>query len=237
MNKTVIITGVGQGLAFCLAKKHLAMGDTVYGLEVDIIDQTRALAEKYPETFHLMQCDVTSTEQVEHALAPVVAAGKQVDYLYSVAGVFHEEERVGVADTDIDGGMKGFVVNALGGIRVIRPVASLLGKGTVIILVTSEAGSVTNCRRPNMYLYNMAKAAANMSARVLSNEFYEKGVRVFAIHPGWMKTKLGGITAAESPTAIQPEESADGIWEIASNAEHIPPTWEYMTYQGDLMPW
>lgn len=237
MNKTAVITGVGQGLAFCLAKKHLEMGDEVYGLECDIIDQTRQLAQQYPETFHLSECDVSCTQQIEKALAPAVEAGKQVDYLYSVAGMFEEEDRVGIADTDIDGGLKMFDVNALGGIRVVKAVASLLGKGTVIVLVTSEAGSINNCKRPNMYLYDMSKAAANMSARVLSNEFYSKGVRVFAIHPGWMKTKLGGITAAQSDTAIQPQESADGIWEIVRNAQEIPPTWEYMTYQGDLMPW
>lgn len=237
MNKTAVITGVGQGLAFCLAKKHLEMGDEVYGLERDSIDQTRQLAKQYPDTFHLSDCDVCNTQQIKAALAPALAAGKQIDYLYSVAGMFEEEDRVGIADTDIDGGMKMFEVNALGGIRVVKEAAPLLGKGTVIVLVTSEAGSINNCRRPNMYLYDMSKAAANMSARVLSNEFYQQGVRVFAIHPGWMKTKLGGITAAESTTAIQPQESADGIWDIVNRAAEIPPTWEYMTYQGDLMPW
>jgi NAD(P)-dependent dehydrogenase (short-subunit alcohol dehydrogenase family) len=41
----------------------------------------------------------------------------------------------------------------------------------------------------------MSKAALNMASVILQNYLREKGIKVLAVHPGWMRTRMGGEDA------------------------------------------
>jgi NAD(P)-dependent dehydrogenase (short-subunit alcohol dehydrogenase family) len=69
-------------------------------------------------------------------------------------------------------------INALGPVRVLAAAAPLLHKGSVVLNVTSEAGSVGDCKRESEYGYCMSKAAENMASKIFSNEYRARGVRV-----------------------------------------------------------
>lgn len=236
MKRIVLVTGAGRGLGFCIVKKHLSLGDEVYAYDFQLTPELEALGAQNP-MLHIAFCDISNEESVRQAAGPLLARQQKLDIVYNVAGIFKEEGRVGLAKTDLDLCTLQIDINALGALRVCKTVDSLLGEGTLVMNVTSEAGSVGASRRDGEYGYCMSKAAENMFAKILSNELWPRGGRVMCVHPGWMRTQMGGAGAKNSHRGVEPEQSAEDIIGLALNIGSIPPAQMYMTHTGDIIPW
>ncbi len=231
-----MVTGAGQGLGYCIASEHLENGDFVYGYDCNLSDDLLRLAEKN-KNLNIAQCDIGSTSSVSEAVQSLLENGKPVDILYNVAGIYRFEDKVGLCETELDQCTDMFNVNAVGALRMCKAILPLLREGSLIINISSEAGSITVCRREVEYAYCMSKAALNMGSKILSNELYKKSVRVLNVHPGWMRTKMGGPDAFASSHSVSPKESAKNIIEIARHIDVIPRDQLYMQYNRELLPW
>jgi NAD(P)-dependent dehydrogenase (short-subunit alcohol dehydrogenase family) len=236
MGKIVAVTGSGRGLGYCITKRNLQMGNIVYGLEYQITDDLRELEQEYAG-LHVSPCDVGNDESVKEAVRQLLKTESRIDILYSVAGIFTYEGKVGLAKTDLDMSMRMYNVNALGSLRVCREIWPLIQKGTLIVIISSEAGSIGASRRNGEYAYCMSKAAVNMLGKLLSNELWAIGGRVLLCHPGYMRTPMGGERAQQSSVSVDPSESAENIVTIAENIETLPRDQMYMTHKGDILPW
>lgn len=236
MNKIILVTGAGRGLGYCIVSQHLAMKDRVYAFDYQITDELKKLAEEN-DLLSIYHCDIASDESVATAMQDVLESGEQIDIIYNVAGIFKVEGRVGLAETDMDMCMQMFNVNALGAMRVCKNVFPLIGEGSLVLNISSEAGSIGAARRSQEYGYCMSKAALNMGAKILSNELWSCSARVMIIHPGWLRTSMGGPDAFASNNSIVPEESAANIIEIALNIDDIPRDQMYMHHTGEILPW
>ena len=235
-NQSILITGSGKGLGFCVTKKHLQRGDTVYALEYQITQELSDLIKEFP-TLTVRQCDLGHTKETEQALHDLLASKTPVDILYNIAGIFFESERVPLEQTDIERCAILYNVNTLGPLRVMKYTLPLLHSGTVVMNVTSESGSVTDCKRCGEYGYSMSKAALNMASKTFSNQLQGKNIRVFCYHPGWMKTDMGGEGALLSPTSLTPDEAADAIMDITLHPEKIPSDVMYLDYKQTPLKW
>ncbi len=236
MNKRILITGAGKGLGYAVTQKHLVAGDRVYALEYQITDPLLQLEEQF-SSLTVKKCDLANTEQVQDALQDLLCRKESVDIIYNIAGIFFESDRVPLEETDIERCLLLYNVNALGPLRVMKYTVPLLKSGTVVMNVTSESGSVTDCRRTAEYGYSMSKSAFNMASKTFSNQLSGKGVRVFCYHPGWMKTDMGGEGARLSPTAITAQDAADAIMDITLHPEQIPEQVMYLDYQKNPLKW
>ncbi|MDR1287580.1 MAG: SDR family NAD(P)-dependent oxidoreductase [Treponema sp.] len=236
MDKIVVVTGAGRGLGYCIAKKHLQLGDVVYGLEFQITDELKELQRENPR-LHIFRCDLGDDASVKNAVRDLPASEKKVDIVYSVAGIFAYHDDKGLAATDSETCMQYYNVNTLGTLRLGRELWPLIGKGTVVVIISSEAGSIGAARRRAEYAYCMSKAAVNMLGKLLSNELWEKDARVLLFHPGWLRTQMGGERAKQSGASIEPGESADNIVNIVLDVDKRPGDQLYMTHQGELLPW
>lgn len=237
MSKLIVVTGAGRGLGLALAQRHLELGDTVWALEWKPSDELSKLEEEHPGQLFTAACDIGSTASVNQACAPLLERGETIGILYNVAGIYLQNARHGLAETDLDEGLAMYDINGVGLLRVCKALFPLLGEGTLVANVTSEAGSVTNCYRDGEYMYCLSKAAANMASKLLSNELYPRGGRVICFHPGWLRTQIGGERAFASPHSVDPMDSARGIMEVTTHLEKIPPSWMFMDYQHNLLPW
>lgn len=236
MNRNIVVTGAGKGLGYCIAEKHLEQGDSVLALEYRISPELDGLAVRYPR-LSVSRCDVSSTETVDGALAPLLRAKTPVDILYNVAGIYFPDDTVPLEQTLIDRCLTLYNVNALGQLRVMAALSPLLHEGSVILNITSEAGSVGACVRTSEYGYCMSKAAANMGSKLFSNQVSGRGIRVFCVHPGWLKTDMGGQGALRSSCAITPRQSAEALLKIAQAPASIPADVMYLDYKGDPLVW
>ena len=236
MERTVIVTGAGRGLGYNIALKHLNMEDTVYAMDYQLTQELNKIGET-SENLKLFNCDISSTESVENAVKDILAAGKQVDIVYNVAGIYKFEDKVGLAGTDLDACMQMYNINAVGALRVCKAILPLLQKGSLVVNISSEAGSIGACRRKQEYAYCMSKAAMNMGTKILSNELWDRSARIINFHPGWLRTAMGGPDAFKSKNSVSPEESAENIVNIALNIDSIPRDQMYMTHTGDILQW
>ncbi|MBN1130176.1 MAG: SDR family oxidoreductase [Chitinispirillaceae bacterium] len=212
----VFITGAGRGLGLCLCRLFLKSGWTVFAGKHHTGSGLAALAG--PD-FHPIPLDVTGEQSVETAARTTGSLTGAIDVLINNAAVC-ENEGGRIEHVDFNRVTEIMNVNALGPLRVTKAFLPLLRAGTLktIVNISSEAGSIEDCWRKGMFGYCMSKAALNMQSRLLDNYLKDSGFRILAIHPGWMRTDMGGMNAD-----IAPEEAAQGIFgmvtgTIASNS-------------------
>jgi NAD(P)-dependent dehydrogenase (short-subunit alcohol dehydrogenase family) len=205
MGESVLITGAGRGLGLALTRAFLEKGFTVFALSSSRREALDALVKESEGRLHAYLCDVTQEEQIADAARKIAEKTDSLDILINNAAVFLEERDRDLDRIDFEAMKKTYDVNAVSPLRVIKHFIGLLLKGgrRQIVNISSEAGSVADSWRKSEYGYCMSKSALNMASSILQNRFREDGVKVLALHPGWVRTDMGG---KEAP--ILPEESA-----------------------------
>jgi NAD(P)-dependent dehydrogenase (short-subunit alcohol dehydrogenase family) len=209
---SVFITGAGRGLGLGLCRIFLEKGFTVFAGRFTVTKNLDDLAGPGNSGLYRIQIDVTETDSVDRAAVEVGSLTTGIDVLINNAAVC-ESEGTTVEAVDFSKAARIMDVNALGPLRVTKAFLPLLRRGGMktIINVSSEAGSIDNCRRKGMFGYSMSKAALNMQSKLLDNYLSGDGFIVKSIHPGWMRTDMGGSNAD-----IDPMEAARGIFGIVT---------------------
>jgi NAD(P)-dependent dehydrogenase (short-subunit alcohol dehydrogenase family) len=97
--------------------------------------------------------------------------------------------------------------------------------------MTSRMGSIGDNGSGRAYAYRMAKASLNMATRNIAHEVKAFGGIAIALHPGWVKTSMGGGGATEevSETTERIVKRIDGL-----KAEDSGRFWHA---KGEELPW
>jgi len=234
MIETVFITGADKGLGMSLTRLFLREGFRVYAGLHRPDDASPELGRLYPELFFPIPLDVASLDSVRAAASRVAELAGALDLLINNAGVLLETRTpLEELDLAVHPLMRTMDVNAFGPLRVCQQFLPLLERGErkLIINITSEAGSIADCWRESEFAYSMSKAALNMLSKILQNHLAPRGFKILAVHPGWMRTDMGGKDAD-----IEADEAAEGIFRLASrNWDRDDPI--YMDYLGQPMRW
>lgn len=236
MNKNIVVTGGAGGLGIEIVKQHLEAGDRVWALDLKKTTDMKILMENTDnEQLYFRECDISSTLQVESAFKELKEMDQKLDVIYSCAGICRPADRVPLTETDLDKIPEVVNINAVGFLRVIKAVFSQIKDGSCIVCVTSEAASIANNHRSGEYSYGMSKVAENMACVILQHYYDEisQDTRVFCLHPGWLKTKMGGGDIAD----VAPSDSASALIGIARDAGKIPKDHMFIDYQRNRMPW
>lgn len=230
MKKVVLITGASKGLGLVLVEKFLLKDYIViatYRKDKEFLDKIKH------QNLNLFQMDVSEELSVKKCFEEISKSYKSIDILINNAAVYLEGKKptLPITEIDIEKAMITYNVNSLGPLRVLKYFYPLVikGKDKLVVNISSEAGSIADCWRDREFGYSMSKAALNMLTKILSNYGKKDGVRVYVIHPGWMRTDMGGNDAD-----ISPEEAAEGIVNFVLS-EH--PSHEFYDYKGNLMKW
>ncbi len=233
MNKFVLITGASKGLGFSLAEKLIEKNFFVvatYRKKKEFLSRL----EKNPN-IKLLKMDVSSELSVKNTYHKIKKLINHIDILINNAAIYIEGQKPNlpsIENIDIKKALLTYNVNSLGVLRVLKYFYPLVEKGKEkkIINISSEAGSITNCWRDREFGYSMSKAALNMISAILINYSKDKGIKVYSIHPGWMRTDMGGKEAD-----ISANESADGIINLIDKMNELKSG--FYDYQGNPMPW
>jgi NAD(P)-dependent dehydrogenase (short-subunit alcohol dehydrogenase family) len=234
MNDTVFITGADKGLGLSLARRFLREGSRVYAGLHRPESASPELGRLFPKTFFPVPLDVASLDSVRAAAGRVAELTGALDLLVNNAGVLLEA-RAPLAEIDLSSYplRETMDVNAFGPLRVVRQFLPLLEKGgrKLVINISSEAGSIADCWRESEFAYSMSKAALNMLSKILQNHLGPRGFKVLAVHPGWMRTDMGG-----ADSAIEADEAAEGVFRLALR-DWGPDDPIYMDYRGQSLSW
>lgn len=231
MSLSVVVTGANKGLGFSLVKAFLAADARVFAGSRTAAPGLTALAQAHAGRLELLKLDVTNASEVRAAAEAVRAKTSALDVLVNNAAILPEAGRGKLEALNIEIGLAVFDTNALGPLRMTQAFLPLLraGERKLIVNVSSEAGSIADCGRTEEHLYCMSKAALNMQSAILKNDLGREGFEIQAVHPGWMRTDMGGPNAH-----IDAMEAAEGIVELTRQRRDAGAAF-YIDYRGEPM--
>jgi len=99
-----------------------------------------------------------------------------------------------------------------------------------LIAITSRLGSITH-NSGGMYAYRASKTALNMEWRSLSIDTAGKGLICVVLHPGWVRTDMGGSGA---PIGIA--ESVPAMVEVIDRLKPAD-NGHFFNYDGSANEW
>lgn len=225
--KTVLITGVGRGIGRALADKFLTEGFKVIGTSMD------GKVDYGHENLHAIQLDLTKPESISKCASEVKDLGK-IDILINNAGILVDDEDTRVIVEKLRETLE---VNLIGTIDLTEQLIPVIGNGGHIINISSQAGSLadvenfTHSHAPLRYpAYKISKCALNMYTRTLALRLQNEktDITVSSVHPGWVKTDMGGD---EAP--ISPAEATEQIYNLAISKPETGQFW----FNGEKFPW
>ena len=189
------MTGASRGIGLEYVRQWLERGERVFALARDPegSEGLTALARRFAATAVPVACDVADDRSVEAARREVAGAVDGLDVLVNNAGILGG--RKPFDELDMDEIHRHLEVNALGPLRVARAFLPLLRAGRPVrrlVHMTSLMGSIEDNRSGDAYAYRMSKAALNMASRSLAVDLADEGVVSVALHPGWVRTRMGG---------------------------------------------
>src|SRR5690606_26916604 len=116
--------------------------------------------------------------------------------------------------------------------RLLRLVARLRSpsRGTMAF-VSSRMGSIAAANASYGMLYRVSKAAVNMVAKLAHTDLAPLGVRVIILHPGWVRTDMGGPNAEVDVT-----RSVAGMRQVIAEPLAYPGGGFY-DYRGQSLAW
>jgi NAD(P)-dependent dehydrogenase (short-subunit alcohol dehydrogenase family) len=233
MAEKVLITGAGRGIGLELTKTFLQHEATVFALTERRREHLDVEAKKHKGRLHIILCDVSNEADVAAAAAEVMKLTSSLDILINNAAIMLDVREKDLPDIDFEAMKKTYDVNAVSPLRVVKHFIGLLLESTrrILVNISSEAGSIGNAWRKTEYGYCMSKAALNMASAILQNRYRDESVKVLALHPGWVRTDMGG---REAP--ILPPESAKKLHALISRHWN-PADPIYFDLDGTPMPW
>lgn len=226
---TILITGAGRGIGRELARRYAADGWTVLAAARDPAAVAGLSGPVEP-----IALDVTSDASC--AAAAERLSGRPVDVLLNNAGVYRapgETGAPGLAETDTDWFRHVLDVNGVGPFRVTRAFLPnlRLGARRTVATISSRMGSIAAATSGRSYAYRASKAAVNMVNHCLALELKPEGFTCIVLHPGWVRTEMGGPGAD-----VDPADSAAGIARVIAGVTPDD-TGRFFNHDGSPLPW
>ena len=227
---TFLITGANRGIGLQLTKQALERGDTVIAGSRDPgADSLKALQDKAGDRLQTIPLEVTDPGSLQDARSTI--GDRQIDVLINNAGTIGPK-RQSTLDTDFEGMAETFAINTIAPLRVAQaflPNLQKSGHGR-IVTISSSMGSLSTGASDRI-AYRASKAAVNKVFQGLASDLKSHNIAVIVMHPGWVRTDMGGSSAD-----LAPEESAAGILKVADGLT-LAKSGKFINYDGKDVPW
>ena len=205
MKRIALITGANRGIGLETAKEMKALGYEVI-LTSRNADEGERAAHDLGVRFH--QLDVVSAKSISALKAYMDAEFGRLDVLINNAAIMLDRKD-SILDLPEEKLRSMFDTNTLAPLMLIRALLPLMQKQNYgrIVNVSSQLGSISNFSDYTP-AYRLTKLALNGITRMLADALKGTNILVNSVHPGWVKTDMGGASA--------PLDLADGarsvIW-------------------------
>ena len=224
---TALVTGANRGIGLEFVRSFAADGWRVHACARNVEKAKRVRTLEGDVICHKL--DVTNGLKVA-SLARELAE-EPIDVLINNAGV--AGPGTGFGETDYDEWAAVLQVNTLAPLRMVERFVGLIANSDrkIVVNISSSMGSIAQNTSGGSYIYRSSKAALNMVTKSLAIDLADRGLTVVSLHPGWVKTDMGGEGAS-----ITPAESVSGMRQVIDRLTPAE-SGKFFRYDGSLLEW
>ncbi|MBL4748387.1 MAG: SDR family oxidoreductase [Magnetovibrio sp.] len=224
---TVMITGASRGLGLEFARQYALDGWRVIATCRQPDDALELAALEGCEVHALDVTDFTAVAQLAEKLA-----GTAIDILINNAGVYGPD-KCSLDNIDYDAWQDVFKINALAPMCLAQCFSPhvIASEQKCIVTLSSKMGSMTENTSGGHYIYRSSKAAVNAVMKSLSHDLEQSNINVVVLHPGWVRTDMGGANGLIDSTA-----SVSGMRKVIAGAT-ASNSGGFFDYNGVQIDW
>jgi len=227
-----LITGANRGIGLGHTRALLERGWTVHAAvrDPDGSDELSALKSGDHDGELRLHAYDAREDRAAEALAREITG--PLDILFANAGVMGPKAQ-GFGEVEPEGFLDTMHVNVMAPMALAQALADQVAQSTlkVIALQSSRMGSIEDNDSGGRYVYRASKAALNAVGKSLSVDLKTKGVIVLILHPGWVRTDMGGPNGL-----ITVEESVEGELDLIARANPAM-SGRFFHVSGEDLPW
>ncbi|XP_052283213.1 C-factor-like isoform X2 [Dreissena polymorpha] len=209
--KIVLVTGANRGIGLEFVKQFLLLKSPPKYIfaccrQPDTAEELKGVAKGNPSV-HVLKLDVCDQSSIDNAKAFLESKveGEGLNLLINNSAIISHADLYNATREDM---AKVYETNAIGPLMVVKSFLPLLKKAAsvdpsaamscnraAIINISTGVASISENSSSGLYAYRASKAALNMITTNMSLDLKNEGILATAIHPGWVKTDMGGPNA------------------------------------------
>ncbi|WP_343344949.1 SDR family oxidoreductase [Sphingomicrobium sp. XHP0239] len=219
---TILITGASRGIGRELAEQYSRDGWDVIATardQLDIADLNKL------DNVRAHRLDVKDAGEVDRFVDEL--GDQTIDVFLNNAGIY------GPREVERDGWLDVLEINAVAPTILAQRLKDRVAgsEQKKMAVVTSKMGSIADNGSGGSIPYRSSKAAVNAAWKSLANDMKSDGISVVMLHPGWVKTDMGGENAN-----IDTQTSATGLRQRIDETS-VDNTGRFVAYDGADIPW
>lgn len=228
----ILITGANRGIGLEMVKYSIEQGWRVFACcrnphNAENLFNIAKLANGRVSVHIADMLELSTLQALSYELR-----NDPVDILVNNAGIYGSEKNT-FGSVDVSSWLHTFQVNSIAPLKMIEAFSEqlLMGDRKLVACMSSKMGSMADNGYGNSYIYRSSKAALNAVVKSLSIDLKEKGIISVALHPGWVKTEMGGPDAE-----ISTRECVEQIFNNLSSLT-INDSGRFIDIDGSDIPW
>ena len=230
--RTVFVTGANRGLGLEFARQYARDGwKTIAACRAPkSARELKALQSQHPDRITILALDVIDAGSVRAAAAQL--RGEPIDLLINNAGVGGVPAQK-IGSLDYAAWARVIDTNVLGPARVTEALLDNVASGgdKRIVTLTSRMGSIADNSSGGSYAYRSSKAGVNAVMKSFSIDLAPRGITCVVVHPGWVRTDMGGAGGKLAP--------AESVKALRALIDSLKPgdAGKFFNYDGSELPW
>ncbi|XP_044734291.1 C-factor [Chrysoperla carnea] len=241
---SILITGCNRGIGFALIKNLVQKSNNSTQLiatcrNINKAEELRKLQEANSNV-HILELDLNKFENYQDFSKNVerIVQDKGLNVLINNAGISTKFTRLNLVK--VDQLVDSLTTNTVAPIILTKTLLPLLQKAakidpannkSKIINMSSILGSISLNDAGGFYPYRCAKTALNAATKSMSVDLKSDGIIAVSLHPGWVKTDMGGKNAP-----LEVDTSAQGIINIMETITEKD-SGKFLQYDGKTLAW
>jgi NAD(P)-dependent dehydrogenase (short-subunit alcohol dehydrogenase family) len=238
VQKNYLVTGANRGLGLEFTKQILNGGHIVYAAcrNIDDIDELQSLSDEYQENLIVARLDINNHDSIlelNNQLQDIA-----IDVMINNAGTIGPlpyfentyKQHFGTIDYDVWSDV--LKTNLFGPVKMAETFLEQIKKGhdKKMIFISSVVGSIADDQQ-KAFAYATSKTALNKSIALLADILKDEEIKVLAMCPGYVKTRMNGGGAN-----LEPKESIEGMLKQIDDLD-IESSGTFVRYNGENINW
>lgn len=225
---TVLITGANRGIGLEFVREYAADGWRV--IAACRKPKKAKDVEQVNGDVTLRALDVADPDSVATFIDET--AKEPIDVLINNAGVYLDRH-IPFGKLDYAGWVTSFQVNTLGPVRIAEALTEVVAQSErkLMVFLSTQMASIADNSSGGAYAYRASKAALNAAVKSMSIDLKPRGIACLLLHPGWVKTEIGGKNAT-----LDVRDSVHGMRRVIEEFD-LARSGGFLRYNGETVAW